>query len=289
MALLGSIENRLLLAEAERMELDTRDEEIDGALDSIAASEGVSRAQMQEEVEKVGVTFEAYRRELAVQLSVMKLLMRRADPGASAEEIAALRVRIVGCLRANAKIVVDDATLTLPPNPFAAPTQISAFTFTFEGKPAIPEAELRKAAEGVARDATTAGAPLCTALERAEVVLTELHLERGHLDARVRIPWPGAAPSPFTIEIRVDAGLPHVIGKIAFDLPAAPRVDTKALRKRVDALARPGDPASMPRVQAVTDEVIRTFLDAGFVGAQPETTRSPSKTRIRTDIRYHPR
>ncbi len=66
-------------------------------------------------------------------------------------------------------------------------------------------------------------------------------------------------------------------------------LDTKALRKRVAALARPGDPATMSRMQAVTDEVDRAFLDASFVGAQLETKRAPSKTRIRVDIAYHPR
>lgn len=289
MVLLGSVEGRLLLAESERMEIDPRDEEIDGALDHIAASGGVSRAQMQEEVEKLGVTFEAYRREVAVQLAATKVLLRRADPGASTQEIDALRARLVGCLRAKAKITVNDATLSLPANPFAAPTQIAAFTFTFAGKPAIPEAELRKAAEGAAHDATAAGAPMCDALERTEVVLTQLYLDRGLLDARVQIPWPAATPPPVTIEIEVEAGLPHVIGTIAFDLPTGTRLDTKALQERVVALARAGDPATTSRVEAVTNEVNRTFLDAGFIGAQPETTHSPNKNRIRIDIVYHPR
>ena len=72
-------------------------------------------------------------------------------------------------------------------------------------------------------------------------------------------------------------------------MPNADRIDTKSLRKRVDALARPGDLATASRVKAVTDDVERTFRDFGFASALSELNRSPAKNRIRLEIVFHPR
>ncbi|MCA9710615.1 MAG: hypothetical protein KDK70_32535, partial [Myxococcales bacterium] len=174
-------------------------------------------------------------------------------------------------------------SLALPDNPFARVARVEQLSLS--GELALPEDELRAAALPAAQSRVR----LCDALTSAELALQELYFERGYLDAQVRIPWPADAVTPVVVGVEVAAGLPHVVGTIAFDqaaVPRAKRLDPKELRKRVAAFVVEGDAATMSAMQAASAEVTRAFQQGGLGPVEASVERKEGPKRVRVDITY---
>lgn len=177
-ALLQLVERQLVLANADQMGLLVSDAEIDGALDGIAQTNGLSREQLEDAVVEQGWTLDDYRQELVAQIMEMKVMqvhgLLDSMPGGT-EDLDQRRERFVGCMRARAEVQVGDEALTLPDNPYGVPTEIAELRFS--GELGLPEDELRS----VALDAAKTRMHLCDALSTAELALQELLMERGFL------------------------------------------------------------------------------------------------------------
>jgi peptidyl-prolyl cis-trans isomerase SurA len=68
------IDAHLVRQEADRKGVKASDSEVDGALDSVAKQNGLSRAQLFAEIDKMGIKEADYRAELANQILQMRLV-----------------------------------------------------------------------------------------------------------------------------------------------------------------------------------------------------------------------
>lgn len=285
-ALLQLVERRLMEASADQLSILVSDDELTHALDDVARTNGLSTEQLEAEVVELGWTWEEYREEVTGQLLEMKVMRVYGvfdSTTAGDETIDDRRQRLLGCMRAGSEIQVDDETLTLPPNPFTLRAEIGELHFS--GELGLPEEELRSAA----REAAKTRLHLCDALTSAELAVQELYLERGFLEAHVKLPWPAALTPPVTIEARVEAGRPHTVGTIAFDQSAVPRgqrIDVDELRRRVIPFLTQGELARMSAMQAASQAVSDVFERAGLGAIEATVERKEGKASVRVDITY---
>lgn len=112
-ALQQLIDERLIAEDADKQHLRIASEEIDRALEAVAKPNGLTVAQLTEEVGKQGYSLAEYRGLVGAQLLEMRWLLvkvpREAEPkdvAARAEWMAAQRTRLVDALRAAAVIEV---------------------------------------------------------------------------------------------------------------------------------------------------------------------------------------
>lgn len=268
------VERRLVTRAAARLDLTATDAEIDRALGDLAAANGLTMEQLRVAVdETTALSWEEYREEIRAQILELRLVMTTqpwasasgwgapsaASDAAESERMAGARARTLGCLRARAQISVQDDALDLPENPFAIAATLAGVRLV--GDPKVPAMELEAAAKAAA-----AGHPLCDSLAAAEVAMTELYRERGYLDARVRIPWPDT-PGTTIVEVEAVPGARHVIGVIDVDqsaVPKAKRVKDKELRRRIAAIGKTGDVASVSKLRGIVDGVEGALRDAGI-------------------------
>ena len=275
----------LALLAACRPDPGTGGDEIDGALDGIAQTNGLSREQLEDAVVEQGWTLDDYRQELVAQIMEMKVMqvhgLLDSMPGGT-EDLDQRRERFVGCMRARAEVQVGDEALTLPDNPYGVPTEIAELRFS--GELGLPEDELRS----VALDAAKTRMHLCDALSTAELALQELLMERGFLASRVQLPWPGSSVPPVTLEAEVEAGKPHTVGVISFDQSAVPkkqRLDEGELARRVALWLVKGETARLSAMQEASREVADAAERAGL-GMEPEVTMDEGKGGVRVDVVY---
>lgn len=294
------VERQLVTRAAAEIGITTSDDEIDRALTNVAAANGLTLEQLRPAVvESTGLSWEEYRQEVAAQLVELRLVMTSQTwPSASgwgapqggseaweSERMATARTRVVGCLRARAEVSVNDDAVELPENPFAIAATLAGVRLAED--PKLPAAELEAAARAAA-----AGKPLCDSLAAAEVAMTELYMERGYLDARVRIPWP-KTPGTTIVDVETVPGPRYVIGEIEVDQRAAPkakRVKDQELRRRIAAIAEPGAVASPSKLRAIVDVVEGALGDAGLgpvevraerrAGAEGEDVRVSLMVRV---------
>jgi hypothetical protein len=285
------VERQLIARQAEVLRITATQDEIDRAVLSVAENVGLTTEQLRVAVdETTKVSWEEYRQELAAQLLELRLVMTVApwtsgggwgSPAAPLDEasIAATRARVVGCLRARAEVTVEDVSVELPENPFAIAATLAGVRFV--GDPGVPAVELEAAAK-----ATAAGQPLCASLVAAEVAMTQVYLERGYLDGRVWIAWP-ETPAAATLEVEAVPGPRHVVGEIRLDqsaVPKARRLKEKELRRRIAAVGKRGDVASVSRLQGITDVVNEAFRAAKVEPVSVVVERKPEGEEMRVDL-----
>lgn len=286
------VERRLVAREAERRGVTVGEPEIDGVLQAVATQYGLSPEQLRAAVEETtGLSWEEYRREIAVELLETKLVLAalpRTTPAAwdvpspaqDSARVTATGARVMGCLRAQAKVEVKDAAVVLPENPFAAEASLGAVRFV--GDPVLPAAEL----EAVAKLAV-AGRPLCESLDTAENAITQIYLERGYLEARVTIPWPAAPKAGMTVDVEVEPGLRHVIGELRLDQSAvvrSKRAKEKAVLREVAAVAKAGDVATPASLEAIGTAVRTAMLAAGIEDVETSAARVAQGEDMRVDL-----
>lgn len=288
------VERRLVTHAAARLGIATSDSEISSALTNVAAANGLTLEQLRAAVEEsTQLSWDEYQQEVAAQLVEMRLVittqsLSSASPwsarsaaadAAESQRTSAARARMVGCLRAGADVSVRDDAVELPDNPFAIAATLAGLRPT--GDPKLPVADLEAAAKAVA-----AGKPLCDSLGAAEQAITQLYLERGYLDARVRIPWP-EAPGTTIVDVEVVPGARHVIGTIEVDQSAAPkakRVRDRDLRRRIAAVGQAGDVASASRLQGIVDAVEVALRDAGVGPVDVQVERTPKGDDVEVSV-----
>jgi hypothetical protein len=285
------VERRLVEHEAAAQQMAVTEEEIDRAVRLLASDLGITMEQLRTAVdEHTELSWEEYRQEIAAQILEMKLVMTtlpRTDATEwdvrsatlSEERLASVRERMVGCLRARAKVTVEDASVELPDNPFAIAATLAGVRFVED--PGLPAAEVEATAKSAA-----AGRPLCDAIAAAEVAMTELYLEHGHLDVVVTIPWP-ETPGTTIVEVEAVPGARSVIGEIGVDQSAVPkrkRLEDRELRRRIAAVGKPGDVASLSRLHAIAEVVRGLFGDAGVGPVKVEVTLEPVGEEKRVDM-----
>lgn len=279
------VERRLVTRAATAVGITTSDEEVDRALTNVAAANGLTLEQLPAAVaESTQLSWEEYRGEVAAQLLELRLVMTSqpwpaaagwgAPPSATEasepERLETARARMLGCLRARAEVSVKDDAVELPENPFAIAATLAGVRFV--GDPKLPAGELEAAAKAAA-----SGKPLCDSLAAAEMALTQLYVERGYLDARVRIPWP-KTPGTTIVDVEAVPGARHVVGEIDVDqraVPKAKRVKDQALRRRIAAIGKPGDVASASKLRGLVDAVEGALRDAGLGPVEVEAERKP--------------
>lgn len=285
-ALVQLVEQRLLLAKADQMDIRATDDEVQRAIDEVAATNGLTTEQLKEEVSGSGGSWDDYRGEVIAQIVELKVLNVNGVYSSGPQDLEAteaLRARFLGCMRARAEVQVSDESVQLPDNPFTLIAKVDELRFA--GELGLPEDELRP----IAMKAAKTRVRLCDALTSAELAMQELYLERGYLEARVEIPWPREPAAPVSVEVQVSAGRPHVIGKIAFDQSAVrrrKRLDVKELRKRVAAFVAEGDVAVMSAMQAASTEVTRAFEEGGLGAVEATIERKPGRESVRVNITY---
>lgn len=293
-AVLALIERVLAEGEAARRGVSVEARELDAAATLLAQQHGLSLAELQAAVlEQLGISWEAYRAELAAQLLALKLVRTVLpyhataawgvpEPPFDAADLNATQIRVFGCLRARGAVEVKDPAVKLPPNPFS--TEASLAALRFSGDPALPTSELTAAAKLGA-----AGRPLCESLDDVELALTRLYHARGYLAARVTIPWPAAPQAGMTVDVDVTPGPRHVIGELRFDLSAAPkpaRAKERTLRRDLEGKARAGEVASLSALEVI-DRAVRDALSAAGVPAvETHATRTPQGADLRVDLEF---
>lgn len=290
------VERQLVTRAAAKLDLTATEAEIDRALGDLAAANGLTMEQLRVAVdESTELSWEEYREEVRAQLLELRLVMTTqswssasewgarsaASEASESERMTAARARMVGCLRARAEVSVKDDALDLPENPFAIAATLAGIRLV--GDPKVPATELEAAAKAAA-----AGHPLCDSLAAAEVAMTELYRERGYLDARVRIPWP-ETPGTTIVEVEAVPGARHVVGVIDVDQSAVPkgkRVNEKALRRRIAAIGKTGDVASVSKLRGIVDGVEGALRDAGIgpVEVKAEREAGSDGEDVRVDL-----
>ena len=285
-ALRWMVERRLLQGKADQMDIRVSEAELDLALDRITADRGLTREELEAEITTAGGTWEQYRDRLVADLQQRKVLEILGVFGSgSTDEQAAQdrRSRVIGCLQARAEVQVRDESVTLPDNPFALVAELGELRFV--GEVILPEQALRDAAAAAAKTRMR----LCDALTSAELVVQEMYLEAGFLEADVRMPWPTDLSAPVAVDVLVTPGRPHVVGKIRFDQSAVPkrtRLDETELRKRLVGFLSEGDVAAMSVLRAADEEIARAVMREGLGPVQVDVARREGKKRVRLDITY---
>lgn len=285
------VERHLVAREAERSGVTVSAPELDGILQTIAAQNGLTHEQLQAAVrETTQYTWEQYRQEIAAQLLETKLVLAVLPrttpaewgvpgPADDPDRVSATRARVVGCLRARARVEIQDPTVVLPDNPFS---EVTLGTVRLVGDPVLPAAEL----EAVVK-ITAAGRPLCEALDPAENAVTQIYLERGYLEARVTIPWPAAPQAGATVDVEVVPGPRHVIGELRFDQSAvvpSKRVKPKTLQRQAAAVTKEGDVATPAGLEVLGDAVRTAMLAAGLEGMETRVERVARGEDMRVDL-----
>ncbi len=285
-ALRWMVEQRLLLAKADQMDIRISEAELDVALERVTAERGITREEFEAEITSAGGTWEEYRDSLVAQLLQRKVLeiLGVFGPGSIDDDATQeRRSRVVGCLQARAEVQVRDETIVLPENPFALVAKLGELHFV--GEVILPEPELRAAA----LEAGKTRMRLCDALTSAELVIQEMYLEAGYLEADVRMPWPTDLDAPVAVDVLVTPGRPHVVGKVRFDQSAVPkrgRLDETELRKRLVGFVSEGDVAAMSVLRATDEEIVRAIRQEGMGPVEIDVARKEGRKRVRLDITY---
>lgn len=279
------VERRLVAGRAEALGLTASASEVDKAVEQLAAGAGLTTEALRTAVEDTTMlSWEEYRGEIAAQILELRLMMSTLpiDPSGSTsveDRLAAARPRLLGCLRAQASVSVEDASVELPENPFATTATLTGVRFASD--PGLSTTALEAAATTAA-----AGRSLCEAIPAAEDAMTQLYLESGYVDARVSIPWPEASDTT-VLEVMVTPGLPNVLGELRIDqsaVPKAQRLKEKPLLRRLAALGKPGDVATSSRLRALSDAVSEALMDAGLGSVTPDATRTVGPESVRLDL-----
>jgi len=282
-ALLHLVERRLLLARAKQLDIRVAQSDVEEAIQVVAHTRALTPQQLEQQMLDRGLKRGEYRQEVTASLIELKLIIASSGRATGAQQTKHFRARFVGCLRASADVQVKDETLGLPDNTYERMGTVEALLF--EGEVVFPEDELRR----VAIEAATGDLRLCDAWTRVELALEEFYLERGYLDADVVVPWPAPSDPPITLDVRVQAGRPHVIGSITFDQSAAPRgkrLDLKELRRRLATYIPEGDVAKMSAMLAASAEVTRAFEEGDLGPVLPTFAKKPGKSMVRVNITY---
>lgn len=289
------IERRLIAQRAEQLGFTVSAGEIDRAVEQVAARAGLTTEELQAAVrDTTSMSWEEYRDEIAAQILELRLVMTTVhwlgdspvgtspDPASENARFDVARGRLLGCLWGSASVSVEDASVELPGNQFATTATLTGVRFASD--PILSAAALEAAATTAA-----AGLPLCDAIPDAEAAMLGLYLERGYLDAQVKIPWPTSADAT-VLEVEVTPGRPNVLGDVRFDqsaVPKAKRLKEKQLRRRIASLGKAGDVAASSRLRAISDAVSEAFLEAGLGPVMPETRREEDPEAVRLHLVFH--
>ena len=268
-AALTVLVDRILIAqEATRLDVKVNDREIDTAIEAVARANGMSVEQLESAVADIPMKWSDYRDEVRSQMLEAKVLRLHGAFGEAASEsaLAAQRQRLLHCLRAGATVELLDETLTLPENPYAKDVTIEGARF--HGNLGLPQAEL----DALLTKAAPSG-PVCTAMLEVEPALLQAFLERGFVRASVSVRWPERLESTLTLDVDIDAGAEHRVGKIAFDTTAVPAGSVKksALEAAAAKHLETGDVAAMSSLKAATVAINGVLDGAGLSPAIPET------------------
>lgn len=280
--------DRIMFAEeAERLELEVHESEIDRAAEGIAKSNAMSVEQLQSAVaETTTMSWAQYREELGAQIIEVKVLRMHSAIASSAamtaDAQARHRQRFMNCLRIRAEITVHDPEVTIPANPYDRDVEIVGARFS--GTLGLPEVGL----QAVVTRAGPSG-PACAVFDAVAPALFDAYSEAGYVRATVVVAWPPVPPEELTVDVTVDAGQPHVIGTISFEQASVPegnRVDTKLLSSTIAAHIRTGDVAAVSKIQAAGSELNAVLIDAGLAPAIALTNSRETPGGAALDLAY---
>lgn len=274
------VERRLVAARVARLDMAHTGEVVDRVLADLAASNGMTVEQLRAAVEGAGaITWDEYRDEIGAQFDEGRLLFTQprmstpdwytASTVTDAERLAA-RTRMLGCLRAGAEISLADASVELPANPFGNAATFAGVRFT--GDTGVPVAEIEAAAK-----AAGGSAPVCEAVVDVEHALAWFLADHGYLDAVVRTTWP-TGTGAVTLDVQTEPGPRYLVGAIRLDqasVSKATRLADKALRRRIAAIAKPGDLARASKLREVL-EIVAAAAGERSLAVEPTLERRPA-------------
>ncbi|MEZ4451947.1 MAG: hypothetical protein R3B09_20965 [Nannocystaceae bacterium] len=267
------------------------EEEIDRALAwLVTAHYASSEEALREAAAGAGIPWEDFRAYHGGRIREEKLLRQpaldamRLDDGSGGpldRQLRERRARLVGCLRARARVEVEDPDLRLPDNPYAAEGSIAALRIAEPS--GLPAAELAALALAAA-----AGQPLCDAVPAVLTAIERRLLEAGYLEARASIPWPAAPAPSMTVDVGLSPGPLFRVGVVRFDasaLPRAKRTLEPELRRRVRAHLRSGDLVQMAAINAAFDALRKLASSSGLeMSLQIHRVADPTRANVRLDL-----